>query len=220
MPTMNEAATSATVVDPIDVLVPPPRPWWIRLAVATMLILTVGAVGYGWNYGLLRPSPDCCGSGDSSAQIGLSDIDGAVTVTGYFFNSSPRAVSIVGAHADLPGARVLDIRPYADPLSWEMPPENLAVFPYVAAGPGNVRFAISFVPDRCVDDGGDWGTLSLDLEVAGDHLYPTLGRTYELPDAIVSAEPNGFSVLPPARLDDAFTNIGGPLQAACILLGR
>ena len=165
-------------------------------------------------------APDCCGTGSSLAQIGLSNHSDAVTVTAYFFNSSPRAVRIDGAIADLPGASVLEVAPFAGPSSFEMPPQNLAAFPHVVDAHSDARLAISFLPERCEGDSSDWGTVSLDLEVAGDHWYPTLSRTYELPEPVVPAVPGRLGVLPPAALDGAFVNIDHPLEAACVLLGR
>ncbi len=215
--------TPSAGVDPIDVLVPPARPWWIRLAVASFIIGAVGVVGYAWNFGLLRPAPDCCGSGSAGSQMGLSDHEGAVTVTGYFYNSSNRPISIVGATADLPGATVIEVRPFDVGGAWEMPPRSLVDFPVVAEGRSGSDgrwFAISFVPDRCDGDADDWGTLTLELETVGDHWYPTFGRTFTLPDPVVRGGANQVSVFPPASLDGAFNNFHGPLEAACILLGR
>ncbi len=216
--------TPAAGADPIDVLVPPARPWWIRLAAASIIIGAVGFVGYGWNFGLLRPAPDCCGSGTSGPQIGLSNHEGAVTVTGYFFNSSTHPISIVGATANLPGARVIEVKSYDGTYGWEMPPESLVDFPVVAEGrdhdSGGQWFAISFVPERCDGDADDWGTLTLELETVGDHWYPTFGRSLTLPDALVPGGAGQLSVLQPASLDGEFNNIDRPLEAACVLLGR
>lgn len=217
---MDKSAQTAAGTDPIDALVPRHRPWWIRLAVASMLIVAVGVLGYWWNYGVFRPAPDCCGGGSSSVQIGLSHHDGAVTITGYFYNSSPRPVSIVGASADLAGATVVDALPFAGQRAFEIPPQNLADLPYVVAAHDDVWFAISFIPEQCSDNGADWGTLTLDLEVIGNPWYPTLGRSYENPEPIVQSGPNQLGILPPARLDGAFNGVSGPLEAACILLGR
>lgn len=206
--------------DPIDLLIPPPRPWWARLVVAAAIVIAVGIVGYAWHFGLLRPSPDCCGSGSASPQIGLAAEPGAVTVTAYFFNASPRAVSIVGADADLPGATVLGVAPFDGPGMYQIPPAELADLPYVVDANDEVWLALTMVPERCTDDAGDWGTVRLDLEVAGNPWYPTLGRSFTLPDPVVPGGSDQLGILPPAHLDGAFDGVYRPLEAACILLGR
>ncbi len=219
-------ATDASVApdsgfsDPIDLLVPRPRPWWFRLVVATIAICGVGLIGYGWQFGLLRPAPDCCGSGDSMPQLGLSHQDGAATVVTYFFNSSPRAITIDSAEVSLDGASVVDVAPFVEPGAWQMPPQELAPFPYRVEAHSSVWLAISFVPERCDGDGGDWGSVTLDLAVADGHWYPTFGRTYSLVDPIVGAGPGRLGMLPPAALDDALQGIDRPLEGACALLGR
>jgi hypothetical protein len=213
-------SADAGAADPIDELVPAPWPWWLRLAVAAAIIGSVGAAAFAWTHGVLRPSPDCCGSGGSSAGIGISNHPGAVTITGYFYNSSPRAVSIVAAHADLPGARVVEVVPFDVPAGFELPPQNLAELPYVVEGRASVWLAVSFVPERCDAVSRDWGTIVVDLEVAGDHWYPTLDRTYELPDAIVSPRNGVLQVFSPAPTPAGFNQSAGPLEAACAILGR
>jgi hypothetical protein len=218
MTTTSSLAPDAA--DPIDMLVPAPRPWWMRLAAATVTVVVVGVVGYAWHFGLVRPSPDCCGSGSSGTQIGLAAEPDAVTLTAYFFNSSPRAVSIVGASADLPGATVLGVAPFTGPGMYQIPPSELADLPLAVEGHGDVWLAVTMVPERCTDDAGDWGTVRLELEVGDDPWYPTFGRSFELPDPLVPAGSDQLGILPPERLDGAFDGVYRPLEAACILLGR
>jgi hypothetical protein len=212
--------------DAIDALVPPLRRWWIRLAVAVAIVGTVAVAGFVWRFGVVRPAPDCCGEGSSTPSIGLSQHPGAVTITAYFFNSSSHAIAITGADADLPGATLVDVRPYEEPQLYEMPPQNLGAFPSTVGAGGSIWLAVSFEPDRCPageaagDPGDDWGALTLDLEVAGDHWYPTVGRRYRVPTAIAEAGPDHLSVLPPETLGGAFNGTERPLDIACELLGR
>ncbi len=206
--------------DPIDVLLPPPRPWWARLAFAAVIIVGTGMAGYQLHVGALRPSPNCCGSGGSSAQMGQSLQPEAATVTAYFYNSSPRSIVITNATAELEGATVVDVSPYTDAGSYEMPPRSLADLPFVVEANSDTRLAITFTPDRCDDqsDGQDWGLVQLDLAVAGNPWYPTFSRAVSIP--VLDAGSDQLSVMPPAEYDDEFASPRGPLESACILVGR
>ena len=213
--------------DPIDALVPPPRPWWVRLVLAVAIVVAVGLAGWWWRFGVLRPAPDCCGSGSSGPQIGLSDHAGAVTITAYLFNSSPRAITMTGADADLPGARLVEVAPYRAASGLTMPPQGLGAFPQTIAPSSGAWLAVSFQPEDCStassdhgNTGEDWGTVTVDLAVAGDPWYPTIDRRYQLPDALAPAGPGQLGVLPPASSDRAFTGDEHPIRVACALLGR
>ena len=202
--------------DPIDLLIPPARPWWVRLVVALVVVGVVGVGSFLWGQGYLRPMPDCCGGGSGSAMMSLSPDGEAVTVTAYMFNSSGRRLRIESATADLPGATVRDIRVFPDDDAWQFPPTNAAPLPVELAGGGHRRLVITFTPDTCVDAPGAWGSVTVHLEVLNGWL-PSVGRDYTLPDAVV--EPGQLSVFPPDETFDSnrFTT---PLAAACALLGR
>lgn len=217
--------TTATEANPrtasgeIDRLIPPPRPWSVRLASAVIIVGAVAFAGWAWNFGHIRPAPDCCGSGSSGPALGLGPEAGTVTVTAYLFNSSGRALTVIDVDADLPGATVVSAAPYPDDLAYEMPPQELAPLPYRVEANGSHWFAVTFRPDRCADDQDDWGTLILDLEIADDPWWPTIGRTFRSPEPIVRAGPESLSVLPPATADDVFAGqTVGVLEAACRLL--
>lgn len=211
----------ARSADPIDQLVPAPRPWWIRLLLAALIVAAVALVGYWWRYGVLRPSPDCCGSGSTGTQIGPSETPGAVTLVTGVFNSSGRDITITSARAELPGASVLAIAPYGDLNGWSVPPDgDLTELPVVLPGHDFRRFAVTFTPDDCASTDAEWGRLTLEMEVAGSPWYPTMGRTWSPDEAIVDRNRNPVSVLPPEGVDVTGVDNGDPLAAACLLLGR
>ena len=152
--------------------------------------------------------------------MGQSLQPGAATVTAYFYNSSPRPIVITNATAELEGATVIDVSPYTDAGSYEMPPRSLADLPFVVDANSDARIAITFTPDRCDDqpDGQDWGLVQLDLAVAGNPWDPTFGRTVSMP--VLDAGFDQLGVMPPAEFDDEFSTRRGPLESACILVGR
>lgn len=201
--------------DPIDLLIPPPRPWWVRLLVALVVVGVIGVGSFVWGQGYLRPMPDCCGSGSGSAMMSLSPDGKAVAVTAYVYNSSGRQLSIKSATADLPGATVREIRVFPDE-ALQFPPANATPLPVDLGGRAHRRLVITFTPDRCIDAQGAWGSVNVQLEVLNGWL-PSIGRDYTLPDAVV--EPGQLSVFAP---DDTFdgNRFTTPLAAACALLGR
>ena len=149
--------------DPIDLLIPPPRPWWVRLLVALVVIGVVGVGSFLWGQGYLRPMPDCCGSGSSSGKMSLSPDGEAVIVTAYLYNSSGRRLRVDSAIADLPGATVREIRVFPGD-AWQFPPANAVQLPVELAGRESRWLVITFTPDRCVDAPGAWGSVTVHLE--------------------------------------------------------
>lgn len=218
------STTSAPVrsadADPIDRLVPPPRPKSIRLLAAIAIVALVGVFGYMWQFGVIRPAPDCCGSSGSSTVLGRSNEADAVTIVVTFHNSSSRAIDVNGARAELPDATVVDIAPYPDEPGYSVPPARLDQFPMTVAPNGELIMALTFSPDGCDSPppGDGWGLVQLDLAVAGDRWFPTLGRTFD----ITAFDPGsgGLTVLPPAGFDDVNFDTGNPVAVACTLLGR
>ncbi len=205
--------TTPEEIDPIDVLIPPPRQRFVRLAIAVVVLGVIGGAGYLWGLGHIYPNPDCCGGGSSGPIMALTPDGEAVTITGYIFNSSPKNLTITGASADLPGARVLDIQVLPDENGMEFPVRNAEDFPVALPKHHDRRLVITFVPEVCVST-DDWGSATVDLSIA-DSWLPSIGRSYRLPEALV---PSGdqMSVFSPSPV------IGGidPLATACTILGR
>jgi hypothetical protein len=208
-------ATGSAAADPIDALIPPPRRWWVRLIAALALVVVVGTVAYLWGSGYLYPQPDCCGSGSGDTPMALSKDGKAVTVTAYMSNSSGRDLRVVSANADLAGATVSNVE-VVDDEDFGFPILKTAPLPATVAGHDDLRLAITFTPDRCVDNGKPWGTVSTQLEVINGWL-PAIGRSYELPDPIYRGSQWSLSVFPPAGIDTSV--LATPLAAACALLG-
>lgn len=202
--------------DPIDLLIPPPRPWWVRLVVALVAVGVVGTCSFLVGYGYLYPRPDCCGSGSGAGDLVLSPGGESVIVHAYAFNSSGRDLTIESADVDLPGARVVDVT--LNEGAWDGPP-NLGrgeELPAVWFGGRSSRISIEFVPESCEAPASDWGSVSLQLDVVNAWL-PSIDRTYDLPDPVVSEGNGGVMVWPP---DDS-TNwyaMDDPLEIACRLL--
>lgn len=201
--------------DPINELIPPPRRWWGRLLIAAAIlgVVTVGSAAYGLGY--VYPQPDCCGSGSGGPAMSLSTDGQAVMVTAYFYNSSGRTLRITGAHATLPGATVLDLGGLEEGPVPTALPYDAEAFPIVVGGHASALIAITFVPHRCNDSQDPWGTVTVDLEIA-NAPWPTIDRTFELPDPVAS--PFTFTVwgVPEREATDIVTT---PLAAACALLG-
>lgn len=225
--------------DPIDQLMPAPRPWWLRLIAALAVLGAVGFLAWLWAVGYLRPAPDCCGSGSASAHLTPTADGGAVMISAYFFNSSPADVVVTGGSADVPRAQLLGVAPLTEDGDMRSP-FRTTQFPVTVPGHGHLRLAVTFRPTECppetpqVPEGGNssglgtvmntppedrrpWGRLTLDLETP-DRWLPTVGRSFELDDYLASGQPNELIVITPAR---RFTPAENPaLHAACTLLGR
>jgi hypothetical protein len=205
-----------TITDPIDELIPPPRPWWVRLFVGLVIVSVAGVGAALWGYGYVYPQPECCGSGDASALMSLTPDGKAVDVTVAFFNSSGRDLRISAASADLPGATVLDIAILGEDND-TFPISRTTSLPAVIEGATLRRMVITFVPTSCEDDGRRWGEVDVRLDVVNDWL-PSIDRGYTLPSAVADARSNDLAVFAPEGLDSSTLTM--PLAAACALLGR
>jgi hypothetical protein len=210
--TQEAHVDTLTTRDPIDQLIPPPRPWWTRLVVGLLIVGSVGILSALFGFGYLYPRPECCGNGGGDSMMTLTPDATAVTVTTYFFNSSGRDLEILSATADLPGALVLDINLVDDTEGYL--PLRLEPLPAVIEGTTMARIAITFVPESCDDQSETWGTLDLDLDVVNRWL-PSIDRTYTLPEPVATSY--GLSVFPPTD-DPMFAPTLAPLDAACALL--
>jgi hypothetical protein len=230
---------SQAVLDPIDELIPPPRPRWLRLVTGLVVVSVVGIASYLWGNGYFYPSPGCCGGGTSGTQMWLAPDGKAVVITASFYNTSGRTLIVESAKASLPGATVSNvsllstsaISPIgpdgiarrvtrsrsngvtypAEPITWPRPTTAL---PLLLAGSTPTELAITFVPDRCDDTGGAWGTVMVQLDVDNGWL-PSIGRRYTLPNPI--AELGVAAISPDGH---PATDKRTPLAAACVLLGR
>src|SRR4051812_14729277 len=209
-PTMNLQAT----IDPIDTLIPPPRPAWVRLIFGAAVILAAVVGSELWAAGFVYPRPDCCGSGSGGAEMKLSDDGKSVDVTTMFFNSSGRDLRISSAKADLPGATVLGVAILGENDIFVS--SHPKPFPAVIGGTQARQLVITFVPTTCDDNDQAWGTASVRLNVANSKI-PSVGRTYTLPTPVVD-EQDRVSVFQPTGLNNDMS--ATPLVAACALLGR
>jgi hypothetical protein len=199
----------------IDLLIPRPRPWWVRLIIGIVVVAVAGIGAYLWGYGYITPQPDCCGGGGGSVMMGLAPNREAVTVTAFFYNSSQSDIVINAASASLPQAKVLDIAMLADRNQSNIAVTDVTAFPAVVPAHTPARLLITFVPDSCVDTNlDDWGTVTTELDIA-DSALPSIGRSYRLPGSVVQA--GNLSVFwPEGTLEGRPTT---PLAAACELLG-
>jgi hypothetical protein len=208
--------TSDTLItsDPLDQLVPPPRPWWLRLMVASAIVALVGTCSYLVGHGYLYPRPNCCGSGSGGGVMALAPDGKSVVVTTFFFNSSDATLVVRSGSAHLEGAHVLSMGVSAEhDGSLDLLAQN--PFPVVVGGHGQANVVVRFVPDSCVDTGGGWGTVDLRLDVRNGWL-PSIERTYRVPGSVVEAN-RGISILPP-NSDPNWNSLRTPLAAACALL--
>ncbi len=211
---MNTLAAPPTEPDPIDQLIPPPRPWWVRLVVGLGVVVSVGTISFLVGFGYLYPRPECCGSGSGSAPMVLAPDGESVIVQAYVFNSSGRDLEILSADADLPGAQVIDVGFVDSPgAAIGVVPDE---FPAVIGGTESGLISIRFVPVDCATDEREWGTVDLRLDVVNRWL-PSIDRTYRLPDPIVDRDQQSLNVFPP---DDnpRWSQLRDPLEAACALI--
>lgn len=204
-----------TRTDPIDVLIPPPRRWSVRLLIGAGVVGVVGFVSALVGFGYVVPRPECCGGGSGSSMMLLADDGASVAVITWFFNSSGSELRIDGAEVELPGARVLDVELAPDQDGPVLPIAAIP-FPTTLAAHDMARVMITFLPERCTGPDDVWGEVDLELEVVNGWL-PSFGRTYRLPDHVVDVGQGTLSVLPPND-DPAFASMRDPLAAACALL--
>lgn len=213
---MDTLIRSVDEPDPIDLLIPPPRPWWVRLAVALVAVGVVGTCSVLVGLGYVYPRPECCGSGGGSVNIALAPGGESVIVHAHAFNSSGRDLMIESAEAVLPGARVIGVTLNDEPWDGPLNLGRGAVLPAVWSGGGSGRISIEFVPESCDAPSDDWGSVRLRLDVVNAWL-PSIDRTYRLPDPVVSELDGGITVWPPDDSRDWWT-LRDPLAAACALL--
>lgn len=202
-----------SVGDPIDALLPRPRPTWVRLLIGLVIVGSVGAIGFLWGQGYIRPQPDCCGGGGGSSNLSLTTDGEAVTIDAYFFNSSGRDLIIRSATAELPGADVLDVQVLPDSDGRQYPVPNAEEFPARVQGRGYRQVLVTFVPLDCSAMVSPWGSVTLELDVDSGWL-PSIGASH---DIAVLQQQSDLSVFPPAAITVVRP---GPLGAACDLLGR
>ena len=211
---MDTLIAPTTEPDPIDQLVPPPRPWWVRLLVGLVVVGSVGVASFLVGFGYLYPRPECCGSGSGSMPIALAPDGESVIVQAYVFNSSGRALDILSADVDLPGATILAVG-FADSPGPQFGAATSS-FPTEIRGTTSGMIEIRFVPDRCSTEVTRWGTVDLRLDVVNDWL-PSLDRMYRLPDPVAVVDGQQLSVFPPND-DQRWYDFRDPLAAACALL--
>jgi len=144
----------------------------------------------------------------------LTQDESAVIVTAFFFNSSGVDIEVKASSAELPGAKVLQVA-HSNKSGPVFTPQVERDYPIVVAGHESRWFAISFIPETCDTITDDWGTVTLELSIA-NAWFPTIGRTYTLPEPVVAAR----SGHPTTQLLDPPETADGPLAAACALLGR
>jgi hypothetical protein len=211
---MDTLIAPTTEPDPIDQLVPPPRPWWVRLIVGLVVVSAVGVASFLVGFGYVYPRPECCGSGGGSVPMALAPDGESVIVEAYFFNSSGRSLEILSTDVDLPGATVLDVG-FAD-----SPGAQLGVapgrLPAEIRGTSSGMIVVRFVPDECSTSLADWGSVDLRLDVVNEWL-PSIDRTFRLPDPVVDVDGQQLSVFPPDD-DPRWYEFRDPLAAACALL--
>ncbi len=213
---VNTLTAPDTDPDPIDQLIPRPWRWWARLSVGLSVVLLVGLVSALIGFGYVYPRPECCGSGSGSAPMTLSPDGQAVMVQALFFNSSGRALDILWASAELPGARVLDVAFVED--TSPLVPAHTQPFPATIKGTQSARIAITFVPETCRTDVQDWGRVRVRLDVVNRWL-PSIDRTYTMPEPVTDRKMQQLDILPPDD-DPRWSEMQDPLEAACALLGR
>jgi hypothetical protein len=202
----------AADVDPVDVLIPPPRPRWVRFVIGAAAIGVVGLVAVLWGRGHLQPRPDCCGSGSASSVMSLSPDGEAVTITASVFNSSDGDLIVESATGDLPGAAVIKIEMLDDDNN-QYPTDNTQPLPAPLPAGDLRRVIITFVPTECDARPAPWGTATLQLSNDNGWL-PSIGRSYTVP---VLEQEWDLSVFGPAWVDPSMTK---PLEAACAMLRR
>jgi hypothetical protein len=201
--------------DPIDQLIPPPRPWWVRLAVGLAIVAVLGFGSVLWRSGYMYPQPDCCGSGDGGVRMSLTDDGKAVMITKLFYNSSGRRLQISAASAELADATVLDVALLDQPDPYPM--IRTTPLPAEIGGTANRSVVITFVPTRCREQQLPWGKVTVHLDVVHE-IWPSASRTYTLPGAVFDESNGAPSVTPTDGLDTSA--LSTPLATACALLGR
>ncbi len=202
--------------DPIDQLVPRPRPLPVRLVFGLLIVGLAGVAASLVGFGYVTPTPDCCDSGGGTPVLGLaSDRESAVLLV-PLSNPSGRSLIVERADVDLPGARVLDVAiDVDDPPGPRFPPAPTAL-PAVVAGNATAQLVIRFVPDECRWNSFDpWGSAVLHVEVDHD-LLPSIGRDVRF-GSLVDAGTGDLLVLPPSGADAA-ASMRDPLMAACAML--
>lgn len=215
----------SVVRDPIDQLVPRPRPLGVRLAIAATVLAVAGAVAWSYGFGRVYPQPDCCGTAARSPMMVTTRDGTAVQLSVVVGNSSNTALRIDAADVELADAEVLDVGVVP---SWGVDgggrmPFEAVPFPAPLGARGEAMVVVTFVPTSCEFDAGrdihpDWGEMTLDLDVVDNGLFPSFGRSYRLPGPLVDAGGEPLGIFPVG--DQPQPSTSNPIVAACALLGR
>lgn len=202
----------------IDLLIPHPRGWLVRLIIGALVTCAVGVGAYLWGYGYVYPRPESRGSSSGGTTMGLTSDGTAVFVTAILYNSSPQDLLISAATASLPGATVRNVN-VATESGFFPPFQDLAEIPAVVRAESLQQIVVSFVPVGCIDDSNEqgWGSIVIELEIFNSWL-PTFSRSYELPDPVWTAGSGNVSVFWPD--EQTAGRATTPLAAACELLKR
>ncbi len=217
-----DAQLDSSTLSAIDQLIPAPKPWWLRLAIALGAIGATFAASFAWGAGYIRAQPECCGSSSGSAWIGIGPDGRSATITTMIFNSSSRDFIVTGARADLPGATVSSIVGLEHDR-FTVPISDTLSFPMTVPARGMRQIAITFTPDNCLPAlvaGGisaeGWGRVTIDLQPQASWL-PSIGREYTLPEPLATSNNPAVPYWPA----DEPTNLPtGPWAIACELLAR
>lgn len=202
--------------DPIDQLVPRPRPLPVRLVLGLLIVGLVGVMASLVGFGYVTPAPDCCHGGGGAPVLGLAADRESVVLLVPLFNPSGRSLIVERADVDLPGARVLDVAIDVDDRPGPVIPPSPTALPAILAGNTTAQLVIRFVPDDCRWNSFEpWGSAVLHLEVDHD-LLPSIGRDVRF-GALVDPGQNDLLVLQPQGAEAA-ASMRDPLMAACAML--
>jgi hypothetical protein len=204
--------------DPIDVLIPPPLPWWGRFLAGSIIVAVVIVGSVAWRTGRLYPNPGCCGAtGTGRANMWLANNRTSVNVEVYFVNHSSVPIEVSSATVSLTGTRVLGVKAIVSRANEIKGPVALPVI--IESNRGDAKFVITFVPETCGairgSIGESWGEVLLRIRHAHGWLTG-MTRNYKLPVRLPDNVHHVSLSSDQVTLDTA----QDPLQAACILLGR
>lgn len=234
--TLERRPEDRDLEDRLDELIPPPAGPIKTLAISATFVGAAIAVTVLTIGGSVYPRPTFGASFSSGSYLEVDQARDAVSATVMLPNYGSRSVRITDIGFDGPGADLVDVGVYLEPVyetqtsdsGEESSPATPLVtrgeaampLPFVVPAGRTAMIVVWYRPTECVDQSGPWGIVDATVDF-GDGAFPPFSNTFRLgQDAIAFVDldattENGGDTVILREVDGSFTEVSGPLAGAC-----